>query len=194
LECDIAPFLSLKILLPGGTLVVLILLAVRLYNGLVQAEARTREAWAGITTQLKRRGDLVPNLVSAIKGYTVYELQLMSEVTQRRGEVARAPGPAAAGQADLALGASLGRLLAVGENYPSLKASDNFLELQQELADAEEKIAYARRFYNQCAQEYNIRIQSVPTLVVAWLFRFRPVEYFQADVADRKMIQVDSRL
>ena len=180
-------------MLPGGTLVVLILLAIFLYNRLVQAEARTREAWAGIATQLKRRGDLVPNLVSAIKGYSAYELQVLSDVTQRRGEVARAPGPAAAGQADLALGAALGRLLAMGENYPNLKASDNFLELQQELADTEEKIAYARRFYNQCAQEYNIRIQSVPALAVAWLFRFRPMEYFQADVTDRKMVQVDSR-
>jgi LemA protein len=106
--------------------------------------------------------------------------------------VGKAPGPATAGQADLALSAALERLLAVAESYPNLKASQNFLELQQELADVEEKIAYARRYYNQCAQEYNIRIQSVPTLIVARLCRFRPVEYFQAEAADRITVQVSS--
>jgi len=182
----------LEILLPSGVLVVLVILAILLYNDLVQALARTREAWAGIAAQLKRRTDLVPNLVSAIKSYAAHELQLLDEVAQRRAEVGRAPGPATAGQADLALSAALGRLIAVAESYPNLKASDNFLELQQELADVEEKIAYARRFYNQCAQEYNIRIQSVPSLVVAWLCRFRPVEYFQAEAPDRKTVQVSS--
>jgi LemA protein len=167
-------------------------LAIRLYNGLVQARARAQEAWAGIEAQLKRRADLAPNLVSAIKGYTAHELQLLNEVARRGAEVSRAPGPTTAGQADLALGAALGRLLAVAENYPNLKASDNFLELQQELADVEEKIAYARRFYNQNAQEYNIRIRSFPALIVARLCRFRPVEYFQAEATDRKMVHASS--
>ena len=134
----------------------------------------------------------MPNLVSAIKSYASHELQLLDEVAQRRAELARAPGPAAAGQANLALSAALERLLAVSESYPNLKASGNFLELQQELADVEEKIAYARRFYNQRAQEYNIRIQSVPTLIIARLCRFRPVEYFQAEATDRDMVQVSS--
>jgi len=184
--------LPLKILLPGGALLVLLLLAIRLYNGLVRAEARTREAWAGITTQLKRRADLVPNLVSAIKSYTAYERQLLGEVTRRRAQAAKAPNPAAAGQADLALAAALGRLLAVAENYPNLQASDNFLELQRELEDVEEKISYARRFYNQCAQEYNLRIQSVPALVVAWLCRFRSVEYFQAEADNGQTVPGNS--
>lgn len=175
-----------------GALLLITFLAIRIFNGLIQARARTREAWAGIAAQLKRRADLVPNLLSAVKSYAVHEFQLLEEVSQRRAEVARAPGPAIAGQADLALGAALGRLLAVAENYPNLKASDNFLELQQELADVEEKIAYARRFYNQSAQEYNIRIRSVPALIVARLCRFRPVEYFQAEATDRKMVQVSS--
>jgi LemA protein len=179
-------------LLPGGALLVLVLLATYLYNGLVQARARTQEAWAGIAAQLKRRTELVPNLVSAVKGYAAHELQLLDEVAKRRAEVARAPGPAAAGQANLALGAALERLLAMSESYPNLKASDNFLELQQELADVEEKIAYARRFYNQCAQEYNIRIQSVPTIYVARLCHFRPVEYFQAEATDQNTVLVSS--
>jgi LemA protein len=184
-EFTIASSLFLGILLPGGALVFLVILAIRLYNSLVQAQARTRESWAGIVAQLKRRTDLVPNLVSNVKSYSAHELQLLDEVAQRRAEVARAPGPATAGQADLALSAALERLIAVAESYPNLKASDNFLELQQELADVEEKIAYARRFYNQCAQEYNIRVQSVPTLYVARLCRFKPVEYFQAEATEK---------
>jgi LemA protein len=133
---------------------------------------------------------LVPNLVSAVKGYAAHELQLLEEVARRRTEAAGARGPAASGQANLALGDALERLVAVSENYPDLKASDNFLELQQELADVEEKIAYARRFYNRCAQEYNIRIQSAPTLYVARLCRFQPAEYFQAEAADRNPVPV----
>lgn len=184
------PILTRDNLLIIGALLLITFLAIRIFNGLIQARARTREAWAGIAAQLKRRADLVPNLVSAIKGYAAHELKLLDEIAQRRAEVTRAPGPATAGQADLALGASLGRLIAVAESYPSLKASDNFLEVQQGLADIEEKIAYARRFYNQCAQEYNILIQSVPNLIVARLCWFRPVEYFQAEATDRNTVQV----
>ncbi len=130
--------------------------------------------------------------MSTVKGYATHELQLLDEVAQRRAEVTRAPGPATAGKADLALGAALGRLLAMAENYPNLRASDNFLALQQELADVEEKIAYARRFYNRSAQEYNVRIQSIPALVIAWLCCFRPVEYFQAEATDLKTVRVKS--
>ena len=184
-EFTIGSSLYLEILLSGGALLFLVILAVRLYNSLVRAQVRTRESWAGIVAQLKRRTDLVPNLVSAVKRYSAHELQLLDEVARRRAEVARAPGPATAGQADLALAAALDRLMVVAESYPNLKASNNFLELQQELADVEEKIAYARRYYNQCAQEYNIRVQSVPTLYVARLCRFQPVEYFQAEATEK---------
>jgi LemA protein len=135
---------------------------------------------------------LVPNLVSAVKGYAAHELQLLDEVAQKRSEAASARGPVAAGQANLVLSTALDRLLAVSESYPSLKASDNFLELQQELSDVEEKIVYARRFYNRCAQEYNIRIQSVPTLYVARLCRFKPAEYFQAEATDPNTVPVSS--
>ncbi len=135
---------------------------------------------------------MVPNLVSAVKGYAAHELQLLEEVAQRRTAAASAQGPAAAGQANLALSTALERLLAVKENYPDLKASGNFLELQQVLVDVEEKIAYARRFYNRCAQDYNIRIQSVPTLYVARLCRFKPAEYFQAEATDRNTVPVSS--
>jgi LemA protein len=187
-----AILLTRETLLLSGTLLLFVFLAILLYNGLVQARARTREAWAGIDVQLKRRADLVPNLVSTVKGYAAHERRVLDEVVRTRAEVAEALGPAAAGRADLALNAALGRLLAIGESYPNLKASDNFLELQQELADVEEKIAYARRFYNQSAQEYNIRILSIPALVVARLCRFGPVEYFQAESTDREAVQVST--
>lgn len=186
------PLLTRNNLLIIGPLLLITILAIRIFNALIQARARTREAWAGIAAQLKRRADLVPNLVSVITAYALHELKLLDEVAQRRTAAARAPGPAAAGQADLALGAALGRLLAVSETYPNLKASDNFLELQQELADVEEKIAYARRFYNQRAQAYNIRIQSFPAVIVARLCRFRPLEFFQAEITDRKTVQISS--
>ena len=187
-----ATFLTRETLFLSGALLLVVLLAIRLYNGLVQARARTREAWAGIEVQLKRRADLVPNLVSAVKGYAVHERRVLDEVAQTRAEVAAATGPAAAGRADQTLNAALGHLLAIGESYPNLKASDNFLELQQELADVEGKIAYARRFYNQNAQEYNIRIQSIPALLVARLCRFGPVEYFQVESTDREAVQVST--
>ena len=179
-------FLTRETLVLSGALLLFALLAILLYNSLVQARARAREAWAGIDVQLKRRADLVPNLVSAVKGYAAHERRVLDEVAQTRAEVAAAQGPAAAGRADQALNVALGRLMAIGESYPNLKASDNFLELQQELADVEEKIAYARRFYNQNAQEYNIRLLSIPALLVARLCRFGPVEYFQAESTDRQ--------
>jgi len=187
-----ATFLTRETLFLSCALLLFVLLAILLYNGLVQALARTREAWAGIEVQLKRRADLVSNLVSAVKGYAAHERRMLDEVAQTRAEVSAASGPAAAGRADQALNAALGRLLAIGESYPNLQASDNFLELQQELADVEEKIAYARRFYNRNAQEYNIRILSIPALLVARLCRFGPVEYFQAESTDREAVQVST--
>ena len=185
-------FLTRETLFLSGVLLLLVLLAIRLYNGLVQARARAREAWAGIDVQLKRRANLVPNLVSAVKGYAAHERRVLDEVAQTRAEVAAAQGPTAAGRADQALNVALGRLMAIGESYPNLKASDNFLELQQELADVEEKIAYARRFYNQNAQAYNIRILSFPALLVARLCRFGPMEYFQAESTDREAGRVST--
>ena len=189
-----ATFLTWEILFLSGALLLFVVLAIFFYNGLVQARARTREAWADIEVQLKRRADLVANLVSAVKGYSAHERRVLDEVARARAAVAEAPGPVAADRADQALNAGLGRLLAIGENYPNLKSSDNFLELQQELADVEEKIAYARRFYNQNAQEYNIRILSIPALLIARLCRFGPMEYFQAESTDREAVQVSSNL
>ena len=187
-------FLTRETLFLSGALLLFVVLAIFFYNGLVQARVRTLEAWADIEVQLKRRADLVVNLVSAVKGYAAHERRVLDEVVRARAEVAEALGPVAAGRADQALYAGLGRLLAIGESYPNLKATDNFLELQQELADAEEKIAYARRFYNQNAQDYNIRILSMPALLIARLCRFGPLEYFQAESTDREAVQVSTNL
>jgi LemA protein len=167
-----------------------ILFAISLYNGLVRARVRTREAWSGIDVQLKRRASLIPNLVQTVRGYATHEHEVFAEVAQARGALAKATGPAASAAADGFLTQALGRLMAVAENYPALQAAGNFSQLQEELSDTEEKIAYARQFYNQNALNYNTRIQSFPGNVFAGMFRFEPVAFFAAEPAVNEDIQV----
>jgi LemA protein len=167
-----------------------VLFAISLYNGLVRARVRTREAWSGIDVQLKRRASLIPNLVQTVGGYATHEHEVFAEVAQARGALAKAAGPAAAAAADGFLTQALGRLMAVAENYPALQAAGNFSQLQTELADTEEKVAYARQFYNQNALNYNTRIQSFPGNVFAGMFRFEPVAFFTAEPSVNEDIQV----
>lgn len=167
-----------------------ILFAISLYNGLVRSRTRTREAWSGIDVQLKRRASLIPNLVQTVRGYATHEHEVFSEVAQARGALAKAAGPADAAAADGFLTQALGRLMAVAENYPALQAAGNFSQLQEELTDTEEKIAYARQFYNQNALDYNTRIQSFPGNVFAGMFRFEPVTFFAAEPSVNQDIQV----
>jgi LemA protein len=168
-----------------------ILFAISLYNGLVRARVRTREAWSGIDVQLKRRASLIPNLVQTVRGYATHEHEVFTEVTQARGALAKAAGPAASATADGFLTQALGRLMAVAENYPALQAAANFSQLQTELADTEEKIAYARQFYNQNALSYNTRIQSFPSNVFAGMFKFEPATFFTAEPTVNQDIQVN---
>src|SRR5689334_15325972 len=142
-------------LLPLLLLSTAIIWAVFIYNNLVRARNRTREAWSGIDVQLKRRSSLIPNLVESVRGYATHEHEVFGEVAQARGALAKASGPAAAAAADGLLTQALGRLMAVAENYPQLQAAAGFNQLQSELSDTEEKIAYARQFYNMNALEYN---------------------------------------
>jgi len=161
-----------------------------LYNSLVLSRNRTREAWSGIDVQLKRRSSLIPNLVETVKGYAKHEHAVFSEVAQARGALATAAGPAAAAVADQSLTAAVGRLMAVAESYPQLQASQPFQQLQSELTDTEEKIAYARQFYNQNALNYNSRIQSFPGNQFASWFQFQPFDYFHAEEAAKQEIKV----
>jgi len=158
-------------------------LATWIYNGLVRSRMRTREAWSGIEIQLKRRTSLIPNLVETVRGYASHEHSVFTEVAQARGALNKAAGPVAAAAADQVLSQALGRLMAVAENYPELQAVRTFTRLQEDLTDTEEKIAYARQFYNANVLDYNARIQSFPTNQFARWFHFEPAGFFAAEEA-----------
>jgi LemA protein len=167
--------------LPG--LLVLIALAaaivaVVLYNGLVRARLRVREGWSAIDVQLQRRASLIPNLVEAVKGYADYERGTMTRVVEARGALNTAASPGAAARANENLTVALRTFFAVAEAYPDLKANERFAQLQADLADTENKVAYARNYYNGAVEAYNIRIQTVPGLLVARPFGFTAAEFF----------------
>ena len=158
--------------------IALVVRPIFIYNNLVRARNRTREAWSGIEVQLKRRLRLIPNLVETVRGYATPEHQVFAEVAQARGALAKAAEPAAMAAADRFLRQALGPLMAVAENYPQLQAAGNFSQLQKQLSDTEEKIAYARQFYNMNALEYNTSIRSLPSNLFARHYRFEPVTFF----------------
>ena len=171
--------------------VLLTLFLVALYNGLVQKRNRVDNAWAQIDVQLKRRRDLIPNLVETVKGYAAHERGTFEAVTQARAAAAGATTPAAIGQAEGMLSQALGRLFAVAEAYPDLKANQNFLDLQGQLRDTEDKIAISRQVYNDTVLTYNNAIQTFPAVVLANSFGFSKREFFEVDDAgDRAVPQV----
>jgi len=151
------------------------------FNSLVTLRQRAKEAWSDIDVQLKRRYDLIPNLVQTVKGYAAHEKGVFEKVTEARARAMGAKGIKEQAQAENALSATLKTLFAVAENYPDLKASVNFVELQKELADTENKIQAARRFYNGNARDLNIKIESFPANVVALVFNFKKMEFFELE-------------
>jgi LemA protein len=163
-------------------IVVLVLLVlVFMYNGLVRRRNRIDNAWSQIDVQLKRRYDLIPNLVESVKGYAAHEKGVFESVTQARSAAMNAQGPADQAQAENVLSGALKSLFAVAEAYPDLKANQNFLNLQEELTSTEHRIAYARQFYNDSVLTYNNRIQTVPSSIIAGMFNFEKREYFEGD-------------
>lgn len=160
------------------------------YNSLVTLRQRVRESWSGIDVHLKRRASLIPNLVEAVKGYAAHERELLENVTKARAALMSATGPAEAAQADNVLTSTLRSLFAVSENYPQLKANQNFLELQRELADTESKIAYARQFYNTNVRDLNTRVETFPSVLIAQQFGFTPEVYFEAEETAREDVRV----
>ena len=173
-----------------GIVVLIALVLVGIYNGLVRSRVRTREAWSGIDVQLKRRASLIPNLVETVKGYAAHERQTFENVTRARAMLQQAGTAAEAAQANNFLTQTLRSLFAVAENYPELKANQNFLDLQNELSDIEEKIAYARQFYNRNVATYNTSIQTVPNVIVANMFGFQRFEFFEAPEEGREVPEV----
>ena len=161
-----------------------------IYNGLIQSRVRTREAWSGIDVQLKRRADLVPNLVETVSGYASHERETFENVTNARAMLQNAQGPADAAAANNQLSQALRSLFAVAEAYPQLRASENFMQLQRDLSDIEEKIAYARQFYNRNVSDFNTKIQVVPNVFIANMFGFQAFEFFEAEEADREAPKV----
>jgi len=173
-----------------GIIVLIGLVLVGIYNGLIRSRVRTREAWSGIDVQLKRRANLIPNLVETVRGYASHERQTFENVTRARAMLEQAGTAAEAAQANNFLTQTLRSLFAVAENYPELKANQNFLDLQNELSDIEEKIAYARQFYNRNVSAYNTSIQTVPNVVVANMFGFKRFEFFEAEEEAREVPEV----
>lgn len=165
-----------------GVVVLLIFYVVLMYNGLVRKRNRVREAWADIDVQLKRRHNLIPNLVDAVKGYMTHEREVLEKVTETRASVMKAGNREDVEKGENMLSDALKSLFAVAENYPDLKASTNFLELQRELSDTENKIQASRRFYNGNVRDYNIGIESVPTNIIANVFSFSREELFKIEV------------
>ena len=179
------------------TLVVIVVLvvlwAILSYNGLVGKRNRAQEAWSDIDVQLKRRYDLIPNLVNTVKGYATHESSAFENVTKARAAAMGATSLADKGQAETTLAASLKSVFAIAEAYPDLKANQNFMSLQNELTDTEDKIQAARRFYNGNVRDLNTSIQAFPGNIIASTFHFSAMEFFQLDAADaaaRQPVQV----
>lgn len=161
-----------------GIVVVMVLYLVFKYNGFIALKNRTKEAWADIDVQLKRRYDLIPNLVESVKGYAAHEAGTFQKVTEARTKAMQATAPAEKGKAENMLTGALKSLFAVSENYPELKANENFLQLQNELSDTENKIQAARRFYNGNVRDFNTKIQMFPGNVIASAFNFKAMDFF----------------
>jgi LemA protein len=169
-----------------------ILFVIITYNGMIVSRNMVDQAWSGIDVQLKRRHDLIPNLVESVKGYAAHERETFQAVTDARARAMSASGPAASGAAESILGQALGHLFAVAEAYPQLRATENFQQLQTELSNTEDQIAAARRIYNGNVQSYNTRIQVFPNSLIAGMAHFTPREFFEiTDATDREPVEVD---
>ena len=172
-----------------GLALLIVAWLVAIYNRLVALRQTTNQSWSDVDVQLKQRHDLIPNLVETVKGYASHERGTLDAVIQARNAALTAKGPEAAGAAEGQLGAALGRLFALSEAYPDLKANTNFLQLQGELGDIENKIAAARRFYNASVSEYNAMRESFPAVMFAGGFGFQERGFFEVDSAERAVIQ-----
>ena len=162
-----------------------------LYNGLITKKLHIDESWSQIDVQLKRRNDLIPNLVETVKGYAKHEKTVFSDVSKARSAMMGAVNPKEMAKANDALSSALSRLMAIAENYPKLEASSGFVQLQKELSDTEDKVAYARQYYNSTVMEYNVAISAFPGTVFATQLGFTKKEFFEATPVERKSVKVD---
>ena len=185
--------MSMIMILGIGVVAVILIIggwAIALYNRLVGLRNMVQNSWSQIDVQLKRRFDLVPNIVATVKGYAAHEQQVLENVTQARAMVVGAQSFEQRQQGENLLSGALKSLFAVAESYPQLQASQNFMQLQQELSDLEAKIAFARQFYNDTTMKYNTALQSFPDNLIASMLGFAPILYFEADYRERETVQV----
>ena len=175
-----------------GIIVVLVIAVIAIYNGLVSARQKVENAWSQIDVQLQRRFDLIPNLVESVKGYMEHEKTVLAQVTSLRSSWANANSVAEKATLDNQLSDALKTIMAVAENYPDLKANQNFSELQEELRGTENKISYSRQFYNDSVTRYNIKLELFPSNFIASMFHFTPESLFEAESDEvRKNVKVD---
>ena len=172
-------------------IVVLVIFVITSYNGLVKSRMQTKEAWSQIDVQLKRRNDLLPNLIETVKGYAKYEGSTLEKVAELRNQVAAATSPAAAMRASDELTRQVSGIFAVAESYPDLKASANFSQLQEELTNTENKIAYSRQLYNSVTSNYNVKLETFPSNVIAKMFSFKAAEFLGTPEEEKAVPKVD---
>lgn len=171
-------------------IVVLILWGIALYNGLVRSRMQTKESWSQIDVQLKRRNDLIPNLIETVKGYAAYEEKTFAKITELRQQVTDAKTPAEAMHASNALTNQLSNLIAVAENYPDLKANNSFIKLQDELTNTENKIAYSRQLFNTTTANYNVKLETFPSNLIAGMFGFKPSQFLETPEEEKDVPKV----
>lgn len=182
--------MSTPLLILFGLIILVALYLWFTYNSLITLRERIREALSNIDVQLKRRTDLIPNLVETVKGYAKHEKEVFESVTAARSALLKASSPGEKADANNMLTGALKSLFAVAENYPNLRASENFKSLQEELSDTENKVAYSRQFYNSNVLDYNAKIQSFPAVFIANQFGFKPYEFFEAKDEDKREVKV----
>jgi len=178
-------------LIAGLIILVVVVTFITIYNSLVKLRNLSQEGWSGIDVQLKRRRNLIPNLVETVKGYTQHEKGVLENVTKARTQTINAQNPKEAGQSENMLTQALKSLFAVAENYPQLKANQNFLSLQEELSQIEEEIQLARRYYNGVVRDLNIKVESFPSKIVASACGFNKRDFFEAETGERDLPKVD---
>lgn len=170
-----------------GVVVLVILWVVAVYNGLITLRNRVKEAWSDISVQLKRRYDLIPNLIEAVKGYSKFEKSVLTDVTKARTEAMNAKGVEEKGKTENMLTDALKTIFAVSENYPDLKASQNFLDLQDELSDTENKIEASRRFYNGQVRDFNTKLETFPTTIIGNQLKFEVQPFFEMEKGEAEI-------
>jgi len=173
-----------------AAVVLIVLYLVGTYNTLIVLKTRIQEAFSGIDVQLKRRADLIPNLVETVKGYAKHEKSIFENVAKARSALLKAEGPEEKAKANNELSGALKSLFAIAEAYPELKANSNFQELQRQLEDTEDKIAYSRQFYNSNVLDYNAKVKVFPTNIIANMFSFKEEQFFAAGEEERKKVEV----